>query len=724
MATMNTPGVRVAHVALPVPLPQAFDYLPAQDAALPPVGSRVLVPFGRRRLVGVVLGHGATTAPLEKLKAIAQVLDEALLGEDVLALHAWASRYYAYPAGEAVELLLPPALRRAKPFRSATPKAYRLTASGQQADAGRAHAQKHALECLKSGVVSRVALIDQGVQPATVKALLDKGWIEQTDHQPVMDATPGPTLNTDQRATVETISGSFGGFAVHLLAGITGSGKTEVYLQLAKRVLDTAGQVLIMAPEIGLSPQLIRRVEARLGVRAFVYHSELSASERLACWQACRSGQASVVIGTRSAVFLPFQSLGLLVVDEEHDASFKQIDGARYHGRDLAVWRAKHLDIPIVLGSATPSLESLNNVFEGRYQQHTLAQRAGDALAPRWRIIDQRGEQEGLSDDLLAKIDVHLSRGQQVLLYRNRRGFAPVMMCQACGWQADCHRCSAHMTLHQSQSRLQCHHCGHQTPTPRRCPSCQDPNLIALGAGTERLEAVLGERFPNHPVHRVDRDVMTGRHDFETLLAEVKTGGPCILVGTQMLAKGHHLPKVTLAAVLDVDQALFSGDFRAPERLGQVVFQVAGRAGRVVSPDQPRAEFVLQTRHPEHTLLARLLEGDYIGFAQDLLAERRQAGLPPAEALVLLRAEAHHSEAAVAFLNQASQVLAQAGLEVQGPIPAIMAKRGGYWRHQLWLQAPTRARLIDTVAQHWVALYDLPTSKKVRWHVDVDPTEL
>jgi len=721
---MNTPSVRVAQVALPVPLPQAFDYLPPSEQALPPVGSRVLVPFGRRQLVGVVLNHGPTTTPLKKLKAIDKVLDEALLGEDVLALHAWASRYYAYPVGEAVELLLPPALRRAKPFRSALPKAYQLTQAGRDADAGRAHAQRRCLEWLAAGPVAREALIEGGVQPATIKTLVDKGWVEQTERCPVVKLTPGPTLNVEQRGAVEAIAKGIDRFGVHLLAGTTGSGKTEVYLQLAKQVLDNQGQVLIMAPEIGLSPQLIRRVEARLGVRAFVYHSEMSASERLACWQAARSGQAAVVIGTRSAVFLSFHALGLIVVDEEHDASFKQIDGARYHGRDLAVWRAKHLNVPIVLGSATPSLESLNNVNDGRYQQHTLTQRASDAPQPRWCIIDQRGEHEGLSDELLVKIEHHLSQGQQVLLYRNRRGFAPVMMCQACGWQADCHRCSAHMTLHQSQSRLQCHHCGHQTAPPPRCPSCQDPNLIPLGAGTERLESVLGERFPDHPIHRVDRDVMTGRHDFEALLAQVKTGGPCILVGTQMLAKGHHLPKVTLAAVLDVDQALFSSDFRAPERLGQAVFQVAGRAGRVVDAAQPRAEFVLQTRHPEHPLLAQLQQGDYIGFAKALLTERVQAGLPPAQALVLLRAEAHQSEAAVTFLQLAGQCLAEAGLDVQGPIPAIMAKRGGYWRYQSWVQAPTRAQLIDGVSQHWTALYALPAAKTVRWHVDVDPTEL
>ncbi len=714
----------VAQIALSVPLPTTFDYLAIEHQSLPPIGSRVLVPFGRRQLVGLVLGHGTPTTPADKLKRIASLLDEALIDEDLLAMHAWASRYYAYPAGECVDLLLPPALRRTKAFRPPPPNAYRLSHHGQEADTGRAKAQAKAMEALKAEPLTRQQLSEQGISASTLKTLEAKGWIEPVALAETVAATPGPTLNAEQQHAVAAVEKSLHRFQAFVLAGITGSGKTEVYLQIATQVLAGGGQVLMMVPEIGLSPQLIRRVESRLGMKAQVYHSDLSEGERLATWQAAKAGQAKVVIGTRSSVFLPFQALGLIVVDEEHDASFKQIEGARYHARDLAVWRAKHLNIPIVLGSATPSLESLNNVAQGRYQQLSLTERAGDAIEPKWRIVDQRGEQEGLSPVLIDRIDAHLKKGQQVLIYRNRRGFAPVLMCQACGWQADCHRCSAHMTLHQSQAKLQCHHCGHQSQKPVRCPSCGDPKLIALGAGTERLEQVLAQRFCDVPVHRVDRDAMTGRHDFEALLAEVKNGGACILVGTQMLAKGHHLPKVTLAAVLDVDQALFSGDFRAPERLGQVVYQVAGRAGRVVDPDQPVAEFILQTRHPEHLLLTELSQGDYLSFAKRLLEERAEAGLPPVEALVLLRAEAHQGEAVIQFLKAAGTVLAKAGLEVQGPIPSIMAKRGGYWRYQLWLQARSRAQLIEAVAKIWPTLYALPTAKKVRWHMDVDPTEL
>lgn len=705
-------------------MPQTFDYLPPKGGVIPPIGSRVLVPFGARQLIGLVLGHSPSQAPSTKLKAIQSVLDESLIDEDLLAMHEWACRYYAYPTGESVSLLLPTALRRVAPFRPPKPNGFAITELGRDANVSRAPAQQAALALLLDGAKTKEELHAKGIQTTTLKTLTDKAWIEPTTIERDRVCIPGPPLSDEQQKAYAAVRQSMGEFKSFLLAGVTGSGKTEVYLQLALDVLASGGQVLIMIPEIGLTAQLIERVESRLGTQAWVYHSDLSEGERLLCWQAARSGLAKVVIGTRSSVFLPFHQLGLLVVDEEHDASFKQIDGARYHGRDLAVWRARHRACPIVLGSATPSLESINNADQGRYELLTLTERATDAPQPSWRIVDQRKQDDGLSDELINLIQKHLADEGQVLLYRNRRGYAPVVMCQSCGWQADCHRCSAHLTLHHSQSLLQCHHCGHQTRLPARCPSCEDPKLKPLGAGTERLEHVLGELFPDHPVHRVDRDAMSGRYDFETLLRQVRDGGPCILVGTQMLAKGHHLPKVTLAAVLDVDQALFSGDFRAPERLGQVVYQVAGRAGRELRASGKPAQFVLQTRHPEHALLMALRQGGYLGFARQLLKERQQAGLPPSEGLVLLRAEAHQPEAVVSFLQAAQKPLAQMGLQVAGPIPSIMPKRGGYWRYQLWLQSASRAQLIEAVSSAYPRLYELPSAKKVRWHIDVDPTEL
>ncbi len=708
-----------AKVAVPVPLPQLFDYLPPPAAALPPVGSRVLVSFGSRRLVGLVLEHGQVADP-GRLKHIEQVLEPALIGPELLDLLDRAHRYYAFAPGEAVNLLLPRALRRIKPFRPGPPERLALTAAGRSADPGRAKRQAEVLDWLKSGPMARQELLDRGASSETLRVLLKKNWIASAAAGAASALKAGPELNDEQRAALARILASRHRYRAFLLAGITGSGKTEVYLQAARRLLRRGRQILILVPEIGLTPQLIRRVEARLGISAAVYHSDLSDGERLACWQAAAEGQARVIVGTRSAVFLPLKRPGLIIVDEEHDASFKQHDGARYHGRDLAVMRAHLLGIPVVLGSGTPSLESLNNATTGRYRLLSISRRAGKAAPPRWSVLDLRGQRGSLHPALTAAIERHLGRGGQALIYRNRRGYAPVLICPSCGWTADCHRCDAHMTVHHAAGRLQCHHCGASRRLPPRCPDCGEPDLQSLGAGTERLEQQLQARFPEVPVWRVDRDSMRGRDQFSQLLAEIRRGRPCILVGTQMLAKGHHLPGVTLAAVLDADQALFSADFRAPERLGQAVCQVAGRAGRGEQP----GEFFLQSRQPEHPLLTELCRSDYLSFAGRLLAERQAAQLPPAIALAMLRAEAHDERAAMAFLQAAASCLPDDGLQVQGPMPAILARRGGYLRFQLWLQARERPRLLQLLPAWVERLHGLPEARRVRWHVDMDPLEI
>lgn len=711
--------IATVRVAVPVPVPHPFDYLAPDSDGLPAAGSRVLVPFGRRRLIGLVLGcHQAEHS--SSLKAIEQVLDEALIDPLTMRLASWAVQYYGCPPGEMVNLLLPPALRRLKPFRPGPPARLALSPAGHVANAGKAPRQAQVLEWLRDQPMTRAELLIRGITSSTLKVLLDKGWIEPAEAGGVIRAEPGPLLNEQQRAALAAVLQARSRHATLLLAGVTGSGKTEVYLQAAVAMLRRGLQVLLLIPEIGLTPQLIRRIETRLGLAAMVYHSDLSEGERLSCWQAAASGRARVIVGTRSAVFLPLARPGLIVVDEEHDGSFKQQDGARYHGRDVAVMRAHLLDIPIVLGSATPSLESLRNARNGRYRLLRIDRRAGTAVPPRWSIADLRGQRGALDSGLLKTMQQHLNEGGQVLLYRNRRGFAPVLMCSACGWQADCRRCDAHLTFHQRDRRLQCHHCGAAEPLPLRCPTCGEPELLALGAGTERLEEELRGHFPKTPVYRVDRDTMSHRDQFARLLEEVRQGQPCILVGTQMLAKGHHFPALTLAAVLDADQALFSADFRAPERLGQAVCQVAGRAGRGQRPGQ----FVLQSRHPDHPLLARLCQTDYLSFAETLLEERSQAGLPPMSALALLKAEAHQDGAAQAFLARAGMGLRDSGVVVQGPIPAILSRRAGYWRWQLWLQAPQRSRLLNTLPDWLTSLYGLPEARRVRWHLDMDPLEI
>lgn len=718
---MSARRAQVARVAVPVPLPQLFDYLPPDDAPVPPRGSRVLVPFGRRRLIGLVMASGPPESDgAHALKPIERVLDEALVPGDLLDLVAWCSRYYAFAPGEAVHLLLPGALRRLRAFREPPPAAFELTDAGREARLQGAPRQAEVRRCLEQGPRSREALMRaSGADAGILRRMLSRGLLRAVDSPPP-EGIAGPDLNAEQRACVAAIVHHRRRFSAFLLAGVTGSGKTEVYLQAARRILAGGRQVLILVPEIGLTPQLVRRIESRLGCTAHQFHSGLSEGERLATWRAAHAGRAQVLVGTRSAVFLPLPHPGLIVVDEEHDSSFKQAEGARYHGRDVAVLRAHAAGIPVVLGTATPSLESLHNVEQGRYHRLTLSRRAGSARQPHWRIIDQRGSRAALGPELVEAVRRHLGEGGQVLLYRNRRGYAPVLMCAECGWQADCQRCSAHLTYHQGQRNLQCHHCGARRSEPRRCPECESPDLIALGAGTERLEEQVGALFADTPVYRVDRDAMGGRHDFERLLETVRAGEPCILVGTQMLAKGHHLPGVTLAAVLDVDQALFSADFRAPERLGQVVAQVAGRAGR----GEIAGEFLLVTRHPEHPLLEQLGRADYLAYAAALLEERRQARLPPTTALALLRAEAHRPEAAREFLQRAARGLGGNGVEVVGPIPAIMERRGGYWRLQLWIQAADRGTLARRLSGRVSALHDLPAGRKVRWHLDVDPLEL
>jgi primosomal protein N' (replication factor Y) len=712
----------VARVAVPVPLPRLFDYLAPAGQSLPPAGSRVLVPFGRRRVVGLVMDQGhADPAAGHTLKPIERVLDPGLIAAGQLELIDWCARYYAFAPGEAVNLLLPGALRRVRAFRAPAPAGVALTEAGRDAELSRAPRQAELRERLLEGPLERDKLLaDTGAGSDVLRRMERQGLVRGVELEQLPAARPGPELNAEQRAAVAAVLRRRRRFAPMLLAGVTGSGKTEVYLAAARRILDMNRQVLILAPEIGLTPQLVRRIEARLGEAAWLYHSDLSEGERLATWQAARAGRARVVVATRSGVFLPLPDPGLIIVDEEHDSSFKQAEGARYHGRDVAVLRARLAGVPILLGSATPSLESLHNVERDRYELLELPRRAGAARQPRWRILDQRGSPAGLDAGLIEAMQRHLDEGGQVLLYRNRRGYAPVLMCSECGWQADCQRCDAHLTFHRAGKNLQCHHCGSQRPQPPRCPECASPGLIALGAGTERLEEAVRERFPDVPVHRVDRDAMGGKHDFERLLEQVRGGEPCILVGTQMLAKGHHLPGVTLAAVLDVDQALFSADFRAPERLGQTVAQVAGRAGR----GDRAGEFLLLTRHPEHPLLEALGRGDYRSYAWALLEERVQAQLPPASALALLRAEAHEAAAARDFLRAASGRLAGRGIDVIGPLPAIMSRRGGYWRFQLWLQAESRAALVNRISACLPALHDMDSARRARWHFDVDPLEL
>lgn len=726
----------ILRIAVPSPLYQTFDYLvPANvDPSELMAGVRVRVPFGRTRSIGVLL-ETAGSSPIAdgQLKTAEAVLDqEPVVTPEILALARWASSYYHYPLGEVLAAVLPVALRtdrRRRPGRLN----WAATESGRRVDIAtldRAPRQAAILNVLlqhPQGLDREALVALVGTPDSALAALRKKGWatrteVHETDLAPAVLSQARQTLTQAQSEAVDQVSAALDRFGVFLLDGVTGSGKTEVYLRLAESVLAKQRQVLILVPEIGLTPQLVDRVRRRLDARLAVLHSGLSDGERLDAWQMARSGEAAIVLGTRSAVFTPLARPGLLIVDEEHDASLKQQEGFRYSARDLLVWRARHLDIPVLLGSATPSLESLYNVQQGRYTELRLPDRAGDARPPRIQLLDMRKErlEDGLSGPMLERIEQHLSKDGQVMLFLNRRGYAPTLLCHECGWSAQCRRCDARMVMHQSRGQLRCHHCGAQRSLDARCGQCDSTDLRPIGQGTERVEQALARNFPGQPLVRIDRDNTRRKGSLEKMLQMARSGKSRLLLGTQMLAKGHHFPDVTLVGILDADGGLYGTDFRASERMAQLIVQVAGRAGRA----QRAGEVCIQTHHPDHPLLRLLLTEGYSGFAQAALAERQAAQLPPHASLALLRAEAVSREMPWSFLEQARD-LAQAdgapGVELWGPVPAPMERRGGRYRAQLVLQA-NRRKDLQRLLKNWVQrLGKLKGARKVRWSVDVDP---
>ncbi len=734
------PAQPVLEVAVPVPLRQTFDYLPepGKESPLPLPGVRVRVPFGRRRLVGVVTGSRQTEAASRRLRRVEAVLDDTPLFSDRdLALLAWAARYYHHPLGEVFAAALPAALRRSDGGAVGQVSRWRLTPGGLALDEGalvRAprqaalHASLAAYGEAGAGTDELATL--EGDWRAALRALQGKGLVEvftvaaEDGHSSAAEVarTPRHALNAEQREAVDAVA-ECDGFAALLVDGVTGSGKTEVYLHAIERVVASGRQALLLVPEIGLTPQLLDRVAGHFGRRPAVLHSGLAEGARHAAWRAAGEGRAEVVVGTRSAVFVPLARPGLVVVDEEHDASFKQQDGFRYHARDVAVMRARGEGIPVVLGSATPSLESLRNAGLGRYRVLGLPARAGGAAPPDVELVDLRGRKltAGLAPALLEALSETLDSGRQALVFLNRRGYATTLICHDCGWIAGCPRCDARMTLHLGRGRLCCHHCGSERRPEVRCPDCAGEDLRPLGQGTERLESALVERFADAGVVRIDRDTTRRRGSLDAKLAAVHDGRARLLIGTQMLAKGHHFPEVTLVGVVNADAGLFGTDFRAAERVAQQVVQVVGRAGRANHPGR----VLVQTHHPEHPLLRALVRDGYHAFATAALEERRLAHLPPWSHLALLRAEAVDGAAPLAFLEGARRALPSGdGIEVLGPVPAPMARRGGRQRAQLLLQAARREPL-QRLLDHWVPeLERLPSARRVRWSLDVDPIEM
>lgn len=727
----------VAQIALAVPVAHMFDYLIPDEMTLVP-GCRVLVPFGVRQRIGLVVAVCESSALGEQaLKQVIRQIDtQPLLPSPLWRMLLWAADYYHYPPGEVLFRALPVLLRQGKPAAPVAMRYWYATEKGKKVDLQslqKTPKQQQVLALLCQRWIWRHEMKTLGVSSRILQALCDKGWCQM--QSVLAEDTPWQVnfavsesrlrLNDQQALASKAIHSRLNRFYVWLLAGVTGSGKTEVYLSVLESVLAQGRQALVLVPEIGLTPQTVGRFRQRFNVPVLLLHSALQDSERLSGWLKIRNGEAAIVIGTRSALFTPFRDLGVIVIDEEHDNSYKQHEGWRYHARNLAIYRAYCEQIPVILGSATPALETLHNVRAGKYQSLALTQRAGNALPAVQQVLDVKGQplQAGMSPILIQRIRGHLQAGNQVMLFLNRRGFSPALLCHDCGWVAECARCERYFTLHLAQRQLQCHHCYSQRRMPQQCPRCGSDQLLPLGTGTEQLECTLHGLFPDIPISRIDRDTTRRKGELEQHLEQIQQGGTRILVGTQMLAKGHHFPDVTLVALLNVDSALFSPDFRATEHFAQLYTQVAGRAGRA----SKQGEVLLQTHHPGHPLLQTLLAKGYLAFASEALEQRRQMGLPPYSSHVLIRAYAQQPQEPERFLQQVRSLVAQlpgydTHLWVMGPLPAFQAKRAGYFRWQLLLQHPSRSRLQQIAHQLFTAIQSI-RSRAVRWNLDVDPTE-
>ena len=720
----------IVRVALPVPLPRCFDYT-ADNIAPGDLGRCVRVPFGRGEKTGLIVAlPDAADLPVERLKPVIAIQREApALPADWLALVEFTARYYQHPLGEVVAMALPPRLRRADAVAGAeADPLLELSPAGRQALAD-SKRESRALALLRAldadGPARRQWLREH--HGAAVADALKRGWIAPGAAADPAQMAGAPVLTDEQQAAVAALSEAFGRFQPFLLFGVTGSGKTEVYLRLVQQVIASGGQALILVPEIALTPQLEGRVAGRFpAARVVSLHSALAEGARSQGFVQAMEGRADIVLGTRLSVFTPLPRLGLIVVDEEHDASYKQHEGVRYSARDLAIWRARQRSVPIVLGSATPSLESWHAAETGRYKRVELASRAVAATLPKVRPVDVRREklQHGLSEHLLRAVEARLQKGEQSLIFLNRRGYAPVLSCPSCGWVSRCPHCTANMVLHLADRRLRCHHCSCEATIPLACPDCGDQDIQPFGRGTQRLEETLAERFPAARVLRVDRDAARTRSQWDALLDQIGRGEADILVGTQMMAKGHDFPKLTFVGVLNADSSLFAADFRAPERLFQQLMQVGGRAGRGELP----GEVMVQTQYPDHPIYQCLARHDFQRYAALQLEERKQARFPPFAANALLCATADDVGTALDWLKAAraeAVPYAQAyGVMVFDPVPMRMVRLARRERAQLLVEAPARPALQGFLSAWSERLWALRPPRALRWHLDVDPAEV
>lgn len=726
-------------VALPVPMRQLFTYQVPESMQSPDLclGERVLVPFAGRQLVGIVVNiTDSCDFEESKLKPIiSRVTDKYHLPADLLKFLQTLSQYYHHPIGDICQQALPVLLRQLEqPDLSFQTRWFAEEGCDLAGKISASAKKQQALFDTISGPEGQThgcswpELRTLGYSKAQLNALDSKGLITEREIIPEpftwqaksLVESERLTLSAEQALVVAAVNQSKNQFSCHLVDGITGSGKTEVYLQAMEQVLEQNKQVLVIVPEIGLTPQTLSRFEQRFHVPIYLHHSGLNDKERLDTWRAAYRGHAAIVIGTRSAIFTPANDVGLIIVDEEHDASLKQQDSFRYHGRDAAILRARQLNVPIVLGSATPSLETLQNALSGKYHYHQLTKRAGNSVQAKLSLIDvsQQQMEHGISGTVKHAVAETLARKEQVLVFLNRRGFAPAINCKECHWVADCNRCNKPFTYHQHDQLLVCHHCGNQKRIIKQCEQCGSVRLSPVGQGTEQLETHLSEWFPENSVVRIDRDSTRRKGELTKLLQAIANKEHDILIGTQMLAKGHHFPDVTLVVILDVDGALFSFDFRASEQMAQLLVQVSGRAGRASKP----GKVLIQTQYPQHPLLQDLVNNGYKHFAQQALVERRLAHLPPFGYQVLIRAEANYPSYPAKFLSSLSQY-AFDEVELAGPMPAAMEKKAGKYRYHLIVQSESRPRLHAAMRQIIQLLQQHELTNKVRWTVDIDPAD-
>jgi len=720
----------ILKIAIPCPLRLTFDYRTKNAMTTYTKGARVKVPFGSREVIGIIVEVKKYDSNTSPLKDIIELIDDSpLIPKELLALTNWLSDYYHHPIGDCFQTVLPKKLRlgdkaefKTEPYWSKNKTEITIKLGSKQ---------KKIIDLLSSlsTELSQSDIYQQiGQCRAALLSLEKQEFISQVIKikQNTINTTiqSSCSLNKEQQQSINAVWDKRSNFNVSLLQGITGSGKTEVYIQLAKQMMDEGKSVLILIPEIGLTTQFVSRFQNSLSARIETLNSSISDSQRKQSWLLAKEGLVDIVIGTRSSVFTPLKNLGLIIIDEEHDASYKQQDGLRYHARNVALIRAKQADIPVLLGSATPSLESLHHVQQQRYDLLELTQRATGASLPKVNIIDSAGPkaENGISSILYHAIEEQLEKDNQVLLFINRRGFAPVLMCHECNWQATCSHCDARMIVHQRRNTLCCHHCGLIQRLPHQCPKCQAPDLNTYGAGTEQIELSLQRYFPKTPVLRIDRDSTQGVNSFADMVADIGQGGAKILVGTQMLAKGHDFHDVTLVGVLDADQGLLSADFRATESLAQLITQVTGRAGR----GDKAGEVFIQTSQPQHPFWKDLIKQGYAYTANKLLEERKAMGMPPTGYLSIFRAEDQQEQLAMQFLTEVQAIFNQSqhNVLVMGPVPAIMEKRAGRFRAQLLLSCPQRKPIHQLLDNTITAISKLKLSRKVRWSIDIDPIDL